>query len=128
MGKFSVSTLDFPGANSPAPGMPLNSSPADFMNYLSDKGINFIVAQSPLSADSVYYSIAAQKLATSDFYNYRATGTAIEKWNALLSKILKTGEFRTKFFGAYVVIQTDKLLLPQKAGVDTSSIQMFGAS
>ena len=69
MGKFSVSTLDLPGANSPAPGMPLNSSPAEFMKYLREQNVSYVIAQSPSSPRSMYFQSPAHQLANSEWFN-----------------------------------------------------------
>ena len=126
MGKFSVSTLDFPGANSPAPGIPLGGSPAELMKYLRGLGYSYIVAQSPLSPGSVYYSVPAKQLAASDFYNYRATGNAIGMWDQLLQRTMKSGKFQMKFFGEYVVISTRAIAAPMKPAASSAELQLFG--
>ena len=124
--KFSVSTLDFPGANSPAPGIPLNGSPAELMKYLKDLGYSYIVAQSPLSPGSVYYSVPAKQLATSDFYNYRATGNAIGIWNELLQTTLRSEKYQMKFFGEYIVISTRAIVAPMKSVASGAKLKLFG--
>ena len=103
MGKFSVSTLDFPGANSPAPGLPLNS---EFMSYLRERNVSYVIAQSPNSPRSMYFQSPAHQLANSEWFNYRSTGSAIGKWNNLLITTLKDSHFKSEFVGTYVVIST----------------------
>jgi hypothetical protein len=78
------------------------------MKYLKKLGYSYIVAQSPLNAGSIYSSVPAKQLATSDWFNYRSTGNAIIKWNDLLVATLKDGHFKAEFFGTYVVISTQK--------------------
>ena len=108
MSKFSVSTLDFPGANSPAPGIPLGGTPTELMKYLKKLGYSYIVAQSPNSPQSIYFQDLAHQLSTSDWFNYRSTGSAIIKWNVLLEATLKDGHYKSDSFGTYVVISTKK--------------------
>ncbi len=108
MRRFSVLTLDFPGANSPAPGIPLDRSPEELMKYLRENGVSYVVAQSPSSARSIYFRHPAHQLSTSDWFNYRSTGRAIIKWDDLLVTTLKDGHYKTEFFGTYVVISTKK--------------------
>ena len=128
MDKFIVSTLDFPGANSPAPGIPLGGSPSELMKYLKGLGYSYIVAQSPQSPGSIYYSVPAKQLAASDFYNYRATGDAIGKWNELLMTTLKSQKYQMKFFGDYVVISTAVLAMPQKQAANKTELLLFGVN
>jgi len=128
MNKFSVSTLDFPGANSPAPGIPLGGSPSELMKYLKGLGYSYIVAQSPQSPGSIYYSVPAKQLAASDFYNYRATGNAIGMWNELLMTTLKSQKYQMKFFGDYVVIGTAVIATPQKQAANKTELLLFGVN
>ena len=116
MRRFSVLTLDFPGANSPAPGIPLDRSPEELMKYLRENGVSYVVAMSPSSARSIYFRHPAHQLSTSDWFNYRSTGRAIIKWDDLLVTTLKDGYYKPKFFGTYVVISTKK-------NINTSSNQ-----
>ena len=108
MSRLSVLTLDFPGANSPAPGISFNHSPGELMNYLRENGVSYVIAQSPNSPRSMYYRNPAHQLSNSDWFNYRSTGRAIVEWDNLIVATLKDGHYKSEFFGTYVVISTKK--------------------
>jgi hypothetical protein len=108
MNKFRVSTLDFPGANSPAPGIGLSGPPKGLMEYLEKLGYGYIVAQSSGNQSSMYANTSARELEKSPWFNYRSTGSAIIKWDNLLVATLNNGYYKADFFGTYVVISTKK--------------------
>jgi len=125
MKKFSVATLDFPGANSPSPGIPLGGSPVELMKYLRGCDVSYVIAQSSNSPHSMYFQSPAHQLAKSEWFNYRSTGSAIEKWNNLLVAILEDSHFKSEFAGTYVVISTKKNLSKKFTPSYLSKVKIF---
>jgi hypothetical protein len=102
MKKFSVITLDWPGANSLHPGIPLNEGVNAFTKYLLTIGIRYVVIQLN-DYSTIYDSKSAHVFVTSTF-GYKSPGEAVLHWDSLKSKLLSNRNISTRYFSGYALI------------------------
>jgi len=124
-GRVSVATLDFPGANSPSPGLPLNKGPEAAMNYLHNLGYTYVVAESPNVPYDLYTRDQAMKDLNNPWYNYRATANGIVAWDTLVNSIVSSGHYPEKFVNGYVVINTKYSVSSNSSSSDKKAIKQF---
>ena len=124
-GRLSVATLDFPGANSPSPGMPLNKGPEATMTYLHNLGYTYVVAESPNAPYDLYTRDQALKDLNNPWYNYRSTASGIITWDSLINSIVSSGHYSEKFINGYVVINTKYSVSVNTSSSDIKAIKQF---
>ena len=102
MKKFTVLTLDWPGAASIDSSVPLDGPVAEFMQYLHHVHINYLLIQNNYSG-TLYDSATANKLITGE-YNYNSIGVSVLNWNKITKNILAGNAHARIDFGKYTVI------------------------
>ena len=106
MSKFTVSTIDWPGANSPAPGIPLSAGGPAVMGYLDRLGYGYVVVESPASSFNVYSSGDIKWGLSTNVYNYRFNSLALKSWVDGIGAVLSSNHYRVDFFNSFAVIHT----------------------
>ncbi len=81
--KFTFTTLDEPGAASPAPHLPLTGGVDRALSYLRDQGIDGIIATAG-SAYGPYNLEAAQDYLNASVPYYRIGAKTTVEWDALV--------------------------------------------
>jgi len=109
MSKFNVSTIDWPGANSPAPGIPLSKGGAAVMGYLDHLGYGYVVVESPASSFNVYSSGSIKWGLSTKVYNYRFNSLALKSWVDDIGTVLSSNHYRFDFYSSFAVIHTGYL-------------------
>ena len=102
MKKFIVLTLDWPGAGSINSSVPLDGTVAEFIKYLHQVHINYLLIENNYNG-TLYDSTAANKLITGE-YNYSTIGRSVLNWNAMTKAILADKALARVRIGNYRVI------------------------
>jgi hypothetical protein len=84
--RFTFTTLDIPGAASPAPGFPLHGGANALVGYLRARGINGIVALSPRS-EGLYNRSQWEAALHDGIYNFEATARNFLAWDSDLREL-----------------------------------------
>ena len=109
MSKFTVSTIDWPGANSPAPGIPLSAGGPAVMGYLDRLGYGYVVVESPASSFNVYSSGDIKWGLSTNVYNYRFNSLALKSWVDGIGTVLSSNHYCVDFYNSFAVIHTGYL-------------------
>jgi hypothetical protein len=106
LSKFSVYTLDWPGADSIGRGLPLTSGSSALMTYLRHVGVSEVLVQSPTDAYNLYDTSAVQFGLSSKVYEYHYQSLMIERWDTDVKAVLSSGQYEVRYFGDYALIST----------------------
>jgi len=101
MKKFTVQTLDWPGAVA----VPLNGTVTAFMGYLRQVHVNYLLVQNDYNG-TLYDPAVAHKLITGE-YNYSSIGNSVLHWNTVLKSVLADNSYIKKSYGQYTLISVN---------------------
>ena len=78
--KFKVYTLDWPGANSLSPGIPIAEGGQAVATYLAVHHIGYILTQDPTSIINMYGKNAVNFGIAAAYFNYQNQGRVTQQW------------------------------------------------
>ena len=105
MSRFNVSTIDWPSANSIYPGLNLNWTPKQFVNYLKNIGYKYVLTVSPNYNTgypaNLYTGTNAHAFDGSSNYNGKANSATLAGWIKLEDSVINSNLMNRKSFGNY---------------------------